>query len=94
MNTVLRSLWFAHQDEALSSLVPRAYAFALQEGLSRTEAIEEILTLAGDQWRVAKSYIPVLQYAPDDAYYGCQTDDYGTVIDPISLSEIPLERLP
>lgn len=86
-------IWRANREKSLRDAVLAVYEDGMKNNAMRTDIIEEILVLAKDEWREAKRYIPILQYSEDNIYYGCQTDDYGNAIDPISLSEIPAERL-
>jgi hypothetical protein len=67
------------------------YNEEIQRGCTRGEAIERILPKVGQNWRLIKDAIP--DYEEDDPRRGCQSDDYGVVIDPISLEEIPDDKL-
>lgn len=83
--------WATESD--LEELVLITYAEGVAEELSRSTIIENILKLAGKRWKEASQYIPRMEFDEDDEFYGCQTNDYGDVVDPITMDEIPRERL-
>jgi hypothetical protein len=84
----MERIW--NESESLEDAVVNAYSFGIKTQ-SRTEVIEKIEQLAKDRWREVKKFVPPPAYPV--MFDGCKTDDYGTVIDPISLEEIPEEKL-
>lgn len=87
----LREVW--DKLDLLEEQVLSTLYYGISRGMPRSEVISQILTLAGDNWRKAKSYIPILKYEENNPFYNCQTDDYGNVIDPVTMEEIPLDEL-
>jgi hypothetical protein len=84
----MEQVW--NESKSFEDAVVNAYSFGIKTN-SRGETIEKIEQLAKDRWREVKKYVPPASYS--SAFEGCQTDDYGTIIDPISLEEIPEEKL-
>jgi hypothetical protein len=74
-----------NSTDSFKDKVLLAYEKGLELGLTRSETIERLLDLSE-----GKNIKPFL---PFDDSQGCQTDDYGTVIDPITLDEIPEDKL-
>lgn len=67
------------------------YNKEIATGFSRGEAVERILPKVGPNWRLIKDAIP--DYEEDDPRRSCQMNDLGIVIDPITLEEIPDDKL-
>src|SRR5687768_15592387 len=82
----LQETWTRHIT-SLRAAVTKTYEFGLRQGMLHSEVIDQILNLAGSNWREAKKFIPPVVYPRTDARFGCQTDDYGIAVDPISLRD-------
>lgn len=89
----LHNIWKETLNKSFANAVQETFTLGLEQGLSRSDCVEKILSFAGGRWREVRDHTPRCVYEENDPRNGCQTDDYGTVIDPISLSEIPEERL-
>lgn len=80
----------ANGESSFAQAVVATFTLGLEHGLSRSVCIEKILTFAGERWREVRAHLPPANYSPEDPRFGGQTDDYGTVVDPITQQEIPL----
>lgn len=78
----LEDVW--NSEREFEDKVIVSYEEGIRMGLTRSETVDIILELA--QGRDVRAFLP------RDNPRGCQTDDYGTVIDPITLDEIPQDK--
>ena len=89
----MQAKWSELEQLSLEERVQRTYFEGKAEGLSHSELVEKILELAGKEWRKAEKYIPSFFYPENDPRRDCSVDNYGVAIDPISLLEIPADKL-
>ena len=89
----MQAKWSELEQLSLEERVQRTYFEGKAEGLSHSELVEKILELAGKEWRKAEKYIPSFFYPENDPRRDCSADNYGVAIDPISLLEIPADKL-
>lgn len=84
--------WLNTTSAELELLVLLAYADGVSKEQTRRQIIDGILQMAGERWREASAYIPKTEFREDEVFFGCQTDDYGDVVDPITLEDVPFEK--
>lgn len=89
----MEAKWQELTQSSLEERVKRTYFEGKVENISHSDLVEKILELADKDWREAEKHIPTFSYPEGDPRLGCSVDNYGVAIDPISLMEIPEDKL-